>query len=186
VHISGKAKKSQGVRDRAHSYREDLDSSAVQLGLLAPDGEPTDTGHHFAAICERYGGAGSEIAKEFIGAALLQNGHYAALLHYIHRLSEEVFSANPLSFTLKTRSGTPVFSDASYTAYLDHLETELSQNLKVMRKVSKRSSTRRRTTLQAELTLLRRYGFVSANRFRLGVGIPIDWIKVQRAVTIEL
>lgn len=175
----------QGIRDRAHSYREDLDSSLAQLKWIEPDGRPTDFGYHYMTLCERYGGANSTAAKDYVAATLLQTGHYGTFLHYIYRLSESRFSANPLDFT-EIRAGLPAFTEASYTNYLAYLERELSDELKVMRKVSARDRPRRRTTFQAELTLLRRYGFVSDARFRLGVGIPIDWERVQEAMNIEL
>jgi hypothetical protein len=175
----------QGVRDRAHSYREDLDSSIAQLQWIAPDGHPTETGYRFLSICERYGGANSNAAIEYVGATLLQAGRYASFLHYIHRLSEKVFSSDPLSFTRK-KAGRPAFTDESYYEYLEYLERAFVDELKVMRKVSGRARPRVRTVFQAELTLLRNYGFVSKSRHRLGVGIPIDWERVIDALNIEL
>ena len=175
----------QGIRERAHSYREDMDSSLAQLGWIGPDGTPTDEGYRFIAICERFGGANSDAAIEYFGATLLQAGHYASFLHYIYRLSEEKFSTDPLAFT-KNISGKPVFREASYTDYLNYLEDKLSNDLKVMRKVSGRGRPRHRTPFQAELTLLRNYGFVSKKRYRLGVGIPIDWERVLNALQVEL
>lgn len=179
------SQKTQGIRARAHSYREDLDSSLAQLQWIDADGRPTDYGYHYIGLCERYGGANSAAATEYVGATLLQSGRYAAFLHYVHRLSSEYFEEDPLKFTA-FRKGVPIFNDSSYTAYLNQLEDALSEDLKVMRKVSGRARPRHRTPFQAELTLLRRYGFVSLKRFRLGVGIPIDWEKVQSAMKIEL
>ncbi len=184
IHRTGR-QKTQGVRERAHSYREDLDSSLAQLDWIDAHGHPTDCGYHYMALCERFGGANSQAGIEYVGATLLQTGHYASFLHYVHRLSEEWFSANPLAFS-RFRNGQPVFNDISYGEYLMKLEDELSDNLKVMRKVSGRSRPRHRTPFQAELTLLRNYGFVSMKRYRLGVGIPIDWEKVHEAMSIEL
>jgi hypothetical protein len=182
--LSGRQNK-QGVRDRAHSYREDLDSSLAQLEWIEVDGRPTDFGYHYAALCERYGGANSTAAIDYVGATLLQLGHYGSFLHYVHRLSEKKFAANPLDFTQK-KNGTPTFTEVSYANYLAYLESELADNLKVMRKVSGRARPRQRTPFQAELTLLRNYGFVSRTRYRLGVGIPIDWERVHEAMNIEL
>jgi hypothetical protein len=175
----------QGVRQRSHSYREDLDSALVQLGMLEPDGHPTDVGYHYTALCERFGGANSDAAKDFIGAVLLQNGRYGAFLHYVYRLSEARFSVNPLAYT-RVVNGVPAFTEDSYWEYLGEIEDHLANELKVMRKVGLRARPRVRTTFQVELTLLRNYGFVSAGRYRLGVGLPIDWIKVQEAMNREL
>ena len=176
----------QGVRQRSHSYREDIDSSLEQLNWIGPDGYPTDTGYRFAGLCERYGGASSEAAIEYLGATMIQVGHYGSFLHYVHRLSEAIFAGDPLAFTRADDSGTPVFDEDSYRDYLTHLEGEMADSLKVMNKVSRRSTARPRTVFQAELTFLRNYGFVSRSRHRLGVGIPINWAKVQEAMAIDL
>lgn len=176
----------QGIRDRAHSYREDLDSSVSQLQWIENDGHPTDLGYRYMNICERFGGANSHAAIEYVGASLLQTGRYASFLHYIHRLSEKKFSSNPLSFTCLSSTGLPVFNEDSYADYLAYLEDLFVAELKVLRKTTGRNRPRSRTVFQAELTLLRNYGFVSKARYRLGVGIPIDWERVHEALNIEL
>jgi len=181
----GKQKK-QGVRDRAHSYREDLDSSLSQLQWIDNDGRPTDYGYRYMTICERYGGANSSAAIEYVGASLLQTGRYGSFLHYVHRLSERKFASNPLEFIRTNSAGDPVFNEESYGEYLAYLEECLADELKVLRKVSGRSRPRVRTPFQAELTLLRNYGYVSKTRYRLGVGIPIDWEHVVEALNIDL
>lgn len=183
--VAGK-QNTQGVRDRAHSYREDLDSSISQLQWIGNDGLPTDYGYRFLGICERYGGANSHAAIEYVGATLLQSGRYASFLHYIHRLSERKFSGDPLSFARIGANGRPVFNEESYSEYLAYVEDLFVNELRVMRKVSGRNRPRTRTVFQAELTLLRNYGFVSKARHRLGVGIPIDWERVIEALNIEL
>jgi hypothetical protein len=176
----------QGIRDRAHSYREDLDSSISQLQWIENDGHPTECGYHYMTLCERFGGANSYAAKEYVGATLLQTGRYAAFLHYIHRLSENKFASDPLSFTHRNNGGQIVFNDDSYAEYLAYLEDLFANELKVLRKVTGRNRPRTRTVFQAELTLLRNYGFVSTTRYRLGVGIPIDWERVHEAMSIDL
>jgi hypothetical protein len=178
--------KKQGVRDRAHSYREDLDSSLLQLQWIDHNGYPTDYGYRFMTICERYGGANSPAAIEYVGASLLQTGRYGSFLHYVHRLSERKFASDPLAFTKKSRRGMPLFNEVSYSEYLRYLENCMTDDLKVMRKVSGRSRPRVRTPFQAELTLLRNYGYISKTRYRLGVGIPIDWEHVVRSLNIDL
>ena len=176
----------QGVRDRAHSYREDLDSALSHLEWIDTDGRPTDYGYHYMAICERFGGANSVAAVEYVGASLLQTGRYAAFLHYVNRLSEAKFAAEPLAFSRTDRHGRPTFNEQSYAEYLAYLEEKMADDLKVMRKVTGRARPRTRTPFQAELTLLRRYRFVSRQRHRLGIGIPIDWERVLEALRVEL
>ena len=185
LHLRRPQGRTQGVRERAHSYREDLDSALLQLALIEPDGHPTDAGYHYTALCERFGGAHSAAAKDFIGAALLQNGGYGAFLHYVHRWSERRFSADPLAFT-EIQEGRPVFIEDSYWTYLEELSDYLADDLQVMRRVGTRDRPRIRTAFQVELTLLRRYGFVDRKRYRLGIGLPIDWIKVQEAMARQL
>lgn len=176
----------QGIRDRAHSYREDLDSSLMHLGWLDDDGRPTDLGYRYTNLCERFGGPNSAAAKEYVGATLLQTGRYESFLHYLHRLSERRFAANPLAYTHESANGRPTFSEESYFEYLSDVETDMAEELKVMRKVSGRNRPRRRTPFQVELTLLRTYGFVSSKRHRLGVGVPIEWERVIEALNVEL
>jgi len=176
----------QGVRERAHSYREDIDSALAQLQWIEVDGLPTDQGYRYMTICERYGGANSRAAMDYMGATLIQTGRYASFLHYVHRLSERKFAEDPLAYTRTAPDGRPIFNEESYWEYLQDIETKLTADLRVMRKVSGRARPRIRTTFQAELTLLRNYGFVSSARHRLGVGIPIDWEQVVQALNVEL
>jgi hypothetical protein len=176
----------QGVRDRAHSYREDIDSALAHLQWIEAEGRPTDFGYRYMAICERYGGPNSPAALEYLGASLLQTGRYGAFLHYIYRLSERLFTADPLAFATLNAAGQSVFTDSSYSRYLAVLVTQMTDELKVMRRVSGRGRPRTRTAFQVELTLLRNYGFVSKTRHRLGIGIPIDWEHVMDALNIDL
>jgi hypothetical protein len=186
VPATGGRQSKQGIRDRAHSYREDLDSSLMQLGWLEDDGRPTDLGYRYSTLCERFGGANSDAAKEYVGATLLQNGRYESFIHYLHRLSERRFAQDPLAYTRTDPDGAPVFTEESYFEYLADIETEMAEELRVMRKVSGRNRPRQRTPFQVELTLLRTNGFVSRRRHRLGVGVPIEWERVIEALNVEL
>ena len=186
IKSTGSGQNKQGVRERAHSYREDIDSALAQLQWIEVDGLPTDQGYRYMTICERYGGANSSAAKDYMGATLIQTGRYASFLHYIHRLSERKFAEDPLAYTRKAPGGRPVFNEDSYWEYLQEIEAKMTNELRVMRKVSGRDRPRVRTTFQVELTLLRNYGFVSESRHRLGVGIPIDWEQVVQALNVEL
>lgn len=181
----GGAQRTQGIRERAHSYREDIDSSLAQLEWIDSTGAPTDYGYKYMTICERYGGANSQAAISYMGATLLQTGRYASFLHYVHRLSERTFSADPLAYT-EDVTGRPAFTEDSYWEYLADIKSQLTNELHVMRTATGRGRGRVRTEFQAELTLLRNYGFVSASRYRLGLGIPIDWERVHQAMNVEL
>lgn len=176
----------QGARDRAHSYREDVDSNVAKLKWIDNEGRPTDTGYRFVNICERYhGGAQSHAAREYFAATMIQIGRYGSFLHYVHRLSEDMFGDNPLAFTERI-GGTPTFTEDSYWQYLAKIQEHLVDELKVMRLASGRSRPRKRTLFQAELTFLRSYGFVAGERYRLGVGLPINWLRVHEAMEVEL
>lgn len=185
ISAAGGRQSTQGIRDRAHSYREDIDSSLAQLEWIDSSGVPTDYGYRYMTICERYGGANSRAAITYMGATLLQTGRYASFLHYVHRLSERRFSVDPLAYT-RLVDDRPVFTEDSYWEYLADIKEQLTNELRVMRTASGRDRPRVRTEFQAELTLLRNYGFVNVNRYRLGVGIPIDWERVHDALNVEL
>ena len=58
--------------------------------------------------------------------------------------------------------------------------------LKFIRTAAGRARPRSRTTFQAELTVMRNYGFVSKNGTAWVVGIPIDWEHVLEAMDDEL
>ena len=107
----------QGVRgDRAHSYREDVDSSLLQLEWVDVDGYPTDRGHKFMSIWSDTVGRTRPPASS-TSAPLIQTGRYASFLHYIARLSERTFADDPLAYTRELSDGRPVFDEESYTEY---------------------------------------------------------------------
>lgn len=169
----------QKVRNRAHSYREDVDSGLEHLGFLTEDGRPTSLGYRFVDACERTDDPYSGTARALMGASILKNGGLDAFLHYVFRLSESKFSANALEFS--SRSGRGRRFDR--TAYLSWLQDELANNLSVMRTVSQRGGVTRQP-FQAELAILRAYDFVGG--FRVGLGLEINWPGVQEALEVEI
>jgi hypothetical protein len=108
--------------------------------------------------------------------AVPTDGCLGAFLHYVYRLSEQRFSADPLDFT-RNVGGTPSFDQDPYLAWL---ENEMATNLRVMRKVSARGGVARKP-FQAELALLRNLGIVGSG-FRIGVGLPVNWPAMQEAL----
>ena len=177
----------QNVRNRAHSFREDIDSGLAHLGFLDNDGRPTSLGHRFIDVCDRTGTANSGMALSIMRAALVQNGQYGALLHYIHRLSDSLFSNNPLAFAnvVDGVRGRRITFDQ--VGYINWVEDKLANQLRVMRKVSSRGGSARGTArkpLQAELTILGQLGLIPLrqHRFRLGTGLVINWPAVQEAM----
>lgn len=164
------------VHDRAHSYREDIDSGLDALGFLASDGKPSDLGYRFVDQVERSGTVFSGAANGTLGAALLRNADYAAFLHYVYRVSASRFQAEPLAFTDQDQN-------FKRSEYLGWLADELANNLKVMRTVSRRGGQQRQP-FQAELAVLRKFNFV--DRFRLGVGLEINWPKVHEYLETDI
>lgn len=161
------------VRARAHSYREDIDSGLVAFGFLEPDGKPSNLGYKFVDACERTDEYNTGIPRAIFGAALLNNANFGALLHYIFKSSEKKFSRKQLAFTKKRSSGSLYLDRAEY---LEWLEDQLANKLGVMRKVSERGGQARKA-FQAEFALMRHLGLIQG--YRIGVGIEINWPKVQ-------
>ena len=171
----------QNYHDRAHSYREDVDSGCEHLGFVDGEGRLTDSGYRFVDACERYGSPSEGLPRAIFLNALLNDGALGAFLHYVHRLSENRFGTNPLAFTASAiRSAAPTFQRDDY---LQWLEQEMETNLKVIRKVSARGGTARRP-FQAELAVLRSLGVVSKS-FRIGVGMVINWPELQEGMTFN-
>ncbi len=165
----------KNARARAHSFREDIDSGLEGIGLLDDDGRPTDLGYRFVDACERLGEAGRGVPRSILMAALLKNGSLGALLFYIYRLSEGLFRGNPLAYT---KNG--VFNQQEYLSWI---ETQLAENLHVMRKVAARGGVARKP-FQAELAIFRKFGLVSG--FRTGVGLEVNWPALQEAMNFAI
>ena len=170
------------VRGNAHSYREVIDSGLDHIGFVGADGTLTDLGYKYVEACERYKTTSVGVPLEILRGAFLQNGKFAALLHYIYKYSEEKFHADYRAFTKPTRGGGLSFDQL---AYMDWLNDIFVNTLHVSKKTTLRAGGTRRP-LQAELTYLNKLGLVNShgNRidFRIGVGLSIDWPKIQNAI----
>lgn len=165
----------ENYHSRAHSYREDIDSGAEHLGFVDGEGRLTDEGYRFVDACERTGDPNSGLPRALFMSAVLRDGGLGAFLHYVYRLSEERFAADPLAFTNQV-AGRPKFEIAPY---LQWVEVQMADRLRVIRKVSSRGGVARQP-FQAELALLRGLGIVG--RFRPGVGLVINWPEFQDAL----
>ena len=101
------------VRKDAHSYREVIDSGLYHIGFLSPNGELTDLGYKYVDACERSNSAYQALPMEILRGAVLQNGQFAALLHYIFKLSEERFDNDLYSFSAINNNGRRTFKHYS-------------------------------------------------------------------------
>jgi hypothetical protein len=167
----------QKTRARAHSYREDIDSGLAGIGFLSDDGRLTDLGYKFVDSCERTGNPNGGIALDIFGSSILQNGQLGAFLYYIYKLSEKKFKDNPLAFTTRTANGSYSFNQRDYKAWL---EERFQNELYIIRKVSARGGQARQP-FQAEMAILRSLGYIKD--FRIGVGLEINWPKVQESMS---
>jgi hypothetical protein len=170
------------VRKDAHSYREVIDSGLFHIGFLLPDGNLSDLGYKYVDACERISSANAGIPMEILGAALLQNGQYAAFLHYIYQLSEQIFSVDPFAFTEKLSNGKYKFDQDSYLKWIDN---EFANNLHIVKKSTIRAGGTRKP-FQAEFSFLKKMGYINGtNRktgYRIGMGLEINWPKVQNGL----
>lgn len=170
----------KNIHNRAHSYREDIDSGLTHLGLLEIDGKPSSLGYQFVDASERNGDPNSGAPRLILGKTILQNGRLRAFLHYVYKISEKKFAIDPMAFATIASSGSASFNQQRYLQWLEGI---LANNLQVMRKVSSRGGSPRRP-FQAELAVLRNFGFVS--NFRVGVGLVINWPKIQDALDYSI
>ncbi len=161
------------VHNRAHSYREDIDSGLEHLGLIEDDGKPSDIGYKFVDACERTNDCHSGKPWLILGSSILKEGSLGAFLHYIYKVSEKEFKRDPLAFTSNGTGGKKKFNQ---DAYLVFLRNELANNLHVMNTVIARGGSPRKA-FQGEFAILRKFDFVSS--FRVGVGLEINWPLVQ-------
>ena len=166
----------KNVRNRAHSFREDVDSGLEALGMLETDGRPSALGYRYIDACERTGKFEQGAPGMILKSALLNNANYGAFLHYVYKVSERFFRRDPMRFADIPTAGSPTFCQYDYLSELAYV---LASELNVMRTVSLRGGTSRKP-FQAELAILRRLGFVSD--FRVGLGLEINWPEVQNSL----
>lgn len=171
------------VRKDAHSYREVIDSGLYHLGFLSPNGELTELGYKYVDACERYHSAYQTLPMDILRGATLQNGQFAALLHYIFRLSEEKFDSDLYAFTTQRANGNRSFSQQEYRQWLlDYF----ANTLHIVQQSTLRAGGTR-NPLQAEIWFMNKLGLVRSNdagnpAYRIGTGLCIDWPQVETSL----
>lgn len=173
----------RNVHARAHSYREDIDSSLSHLGFLEDDGRPTDLGYRFIDICERTGDYYTGQSKMILGSAILKNGDIAALLHYFYKISEEIFSNDNFAFTNQNNGRYSFNKDQ----YMDRVKDVLANDLNVMNTAAARGGQARKS-FQEVVAILGKFDLVGngRNRYRIGSGLQINWPLVHEYLNFEL
>lgn len=166
------------VRRDAHSYREVIDSGLYHIGFLSPNGELTDLGYKYVDACERSNSAYQALPMEILRGAVLQNGQFAALLHYIFKLSEERFDNDLYSFSAINNNGRRTFK---HEEYLQWLLDYFANTLHIVQQSSLRAGGTRKP-LQAEISFMSKLGLIRSSRYRIGSGLCIDWPQVETSL----
>ncbi len=166
----------KNIKSRAHSYRIDIEAFVYGIGFTSQDGRLSQLGYIY--VNSSKGDAFDDITKRIFAGACLNNGNINVFLQFLHSVTEEKLKNNSLEWaTAKLDSKGNVigylFDDKKYCS---DVEDEF-KNLHIIKKVSKRTGTRR-PPLKAELTLLKQIG-VTDGKYRVGAGLPIEWSEVQ-------
>jgi hypothetical protein len=159
--------------------RENIDSLLEGLEFLDQDGRPTDLGYRFLSLCRSTGDPNSGLPRAVLGAAMLKNANFGALLHFIFRLSGRRFRQDPMAFTQQMH-GRVSFDQR---AYLSWINDRLVNELQVKRAVTQRQGGTRNVLLD-EVAALTFFGFVEG--YRPGVGLEINWSAVQQALEFPI
>lgn len=171
------------VRKDAHSYREVIDSGLFHIGFLSPDGSLTDLGYKYVAACEKKDSAYDPYPMEILRSSFLQNGQFAALLHYIFKYSEQLFDNDLYAFTVRDNRGALHFNQQEY---LNELMRYFAEDLHIVQKSTLRADGTRKP-FQAEIPIMKKLGLLRINSstntvFRLGTGLCIDWPLVESSM----
>jgi len=169
------------VRSDAHSYREVIDSGLFHIGFLQEDGTLSELGYKYVDACERIDDANKGIPLEILRASALVGGQYDAFLYYIYQVSEERFSSDTFAFTETRQNGNRRFIQTDYKQWLYSV---FSEDMHLIKTSTSRAGGSRKP-FQSEIPFLRQLGFIkgeNAPKYRIGVGLEIDWPQVQRSL----
>ncbi len=168
------------VRKDAHSYREVIDSGLYQIGLIDEDGRLTDYGYKYVNACEKAGDDPyNDEPMKILRSVSLQIGQFDVFLYTAYKYSQQRFSNSFDDFT-KIKTGNKIeFQSQDYLEWLDDI---ITNQLHMYKKTTKRAGGTRKP-FQAEMTYLKKLGFVYQNQpFKRGTGLNIDWPLVERSL----
>lgn len=165
------------VKNRAHSYRIDIEAFTYGIGFVNSDFKLTELGFRYVNSCIT-GDPFEDLPKKIFAGACLNNGDVNVFLQFLHRVSEDKLSVNNLEWcnAIKDKHGNIVnykFDDKNYTK---DIENEFIK-LHIIKKTTSRRG-KKRPPLKAEICLLKMLG-ITDGQYRIGAGLPIDWGKVQ-------
>ena len=165
------------IRSDAHSYREVIDSGLYQIGLIDADGLLTDYGYKYVNACEKAeNNPYAEEPMNILRALSLQIGQFDVFLYTAYKYSHQKFKEDFDSFTSKKSDGKIELKKDEYLEWLDDI---LTNQLHMYKKTTQRAGGSRRP-FQAELTYLKKLGFIYQNEtYKRGTGLNIDWPLVE-------
>ena len=166
----------KNYHERAHSYREDIDSFLENANLVDPHGRLTKNGYEFVDAIERTKDSHNSLSLEILKKALITDGGMRTFLHYFYKLSNQKFSENPLAFTTKGKDNKLNFRKDDYLKWIEY---EFANKLNVLNKVSLREGQNKRKPFQAELSILIKFGLISKD-CRIGIGLVINWPELDK------
>lgn len=165
------------INSRAHSYRIDIEAFANGIGFMTTDFKLTELGFRYVNSCVA-SDPFSDMPKKIFAGACLNNGNMNVFIQFLYRVTEDYLKVDNLRWTTekKDKKGNVIGYKFDGLKYREDIEAEFVK-LHIIKKSTGRSGTKR-PALKAEMCLLSMLEIIDG-QYRVGSGIPIDWIKVQ-------
>ena len=167
----------ENIKNRAHSYRIDIETFTYGIGLVDSEFKLTELGYRYVNSCTS-GDPFENLPKKIFAGACLNNGNMNVFLQFLHRITENELSRDHLKWcnAVKDKNGNIIDYKFDEKSYTDDLENEFIK-LHIIKKTTSRSG-KKRPSLKAEICLLKMLE-ITDGKYRVGTGLPIDWGKVQ-------
>lgn len=169
------------VHDRAHSYRIDVEAFAYGINFVDEEFKLSELG--FRYVNSSAGDAFDNNTRLIFAGACLYYGNYNVFLQFLYNFTEEELSKDALHWTaakVDKTSGNIIgytFLNQNYRQDMD----DKFQNNHLIKKSKVRVTTgtgNPRPPLKAEFSLMSLLELTESSG-RVGVGVPINWTKVQ-------